>query len=148
MRSLVCKAYEQIVSTGKIRLFKSYKPEFADGCQMRDFVYVKDAVAMTLHLAENEDAGGLFNVGAGVARTWVDLANALFSALGLPPQIEFIEMPESIRHQYQYYTCADISKVREAGYAAPTTSLEDAVRDYAVNYLKPGKRLGDEATAA
>ncbi len=88
MRSLVCKAYEQIVSTGKIRLFKSYKPEYSDGCQMRDFVYVKDAVAMTLHLAENEDVGGLFNVGAGVARTWVDLANALFSALGIPPQIE------------------------------------------------------------
>jgi len=147
MRSLVCKAYEQIVSTGKIRLFKSYKPEYADGCQMRDFVYVKDAVAMTLQLAENEEAGGLFNVGAGVARTWVDLANSLFTALGIPPQIEFIEMPESIRHQYQYYTCADISKVREAGFTAPTTTLEDAVRDYAVNYLKPGKRLGDETAA-
>lgn len=143
MRSLVCKAYEQIVSTGKIRLFKSYKPEYPDGGQMRDFVYVKDAVAMTLHLAENETAGGLFNVGAGVARTWVDLANALFSALNLPPQIEFIEMPDSIKNQYQYYTCADISKVREAGYGAPTTTLENAVRDYAVNYLQPGKRLGE-----
>lgn len=142
MRSLVCKAYEQIVSTGKIRLFKSYKPEYPDGGQMRDFVYVKDAVAMTLHLAETETAGGLYNIGAGVARTWVDLANALFSALNLPPNIEFIEMPESIRHQYQYYTCADITKVRSTGYIAPTTSLEDAVRDYAVNYLKTGSRLG------
>lgn len=144
MSSLVCKAYEQIVSTGKIRLFKSYKPEYPDGGQQRDFVYVKDATAITLHLAETETAGGLYNVGAGVARTWVDLANALFSALNLPPQIEFIEMPESIRHQYQYYTWADIAKVRATGYAAPTTTLEDAVKDYAVNYLQPGARFGEE----
>lgn len=143
MRSLVCKAYEQIVSTGKIRLFKSYKPEYPDGGQQRDFVYVKDAVAMSIHLAETESAGGLYNLGAGVARTWVDLANALFSALGLPPDIEFIEMPESIRHQYQYYTCANIAKLRATGYQPPTTSLEDAVRDYAVNYLKTGARLGE-----
>lgn len=144
MRSLVCKAYDQIVETGKIKLFKSYLPEYPDGGQMRDFVYVKDAVAMTLHLAETESAGGLYNVGSGVARTWVDLANSLFSAVGRQPEIEFIEMPESIRHQYQYYTCADISKVRGTGYAAPTTSLEDSVRDYAVNYLTPRRRLGDE----
>ena len=98
---------------------------------------------MTLHLAENEEAGGLFNVGSGVARTWVDLANALFSALGQTPKIEFIDMPENIRDQYQYYTCADISKVRGTGYAPATTSLEEAVRDYAVNYLMPGKRLGE-----
>ncbi len=143
MRSLVCKAYEQIVSTGKIKLFKSYKPEYPDGGQKRDFVYVKDAVDMTLHLAETEEAGGLYNVGAGVARTWVDLANSLFAALGKKPDIEFIEMPESIKHQYQYYTCADISKVRSTGYADPTTTLEEAVRDYAVNYLSKGKRLGE-----
>lgn len=143
MRSLVCKAHEQIVSTGKIRLFKSYKPEYPDGGQQRDFVYVKDAVAMTIHLAETETAGGLYNLGAGVARTWVDLAHALFSALGRTPEIEFIEMPESIRHQYQYYTCADISKLRGTGYQAPTTTLEEAVRDYAVNYLQSGARLGE-----
>ncbi len=143
MRSLVCKAYEQIMSTGLIRLFKSYKPEYPDGGQQRDFVYVKDAVDMTLHLAENEEAGGLFNIGSGVARTWVDLANSLFSALGQNPKIEFIDMPENIRGQYQYYTCAGISKLRDAGYGKPTTSLEDAVRDYAVNYLQTGKRLGE-----
>ncbi len=143
MRSLVCKAFEQIQSTGLIRLFKSYKPEYPDGGQMRDFVYVKDAVEMTLHLAENEEIGGLFNVGSGVARTWVDLANALFSALGKAPQIEFIEMPESLKNQYQYYTCADIGKVRSTGYTKPTTALEDAVRDYSVNYLLPGRRLGE-----
>jgi ADP-L-glycero-D-manno-heptose 6-epimerase len=143
MRSLVCKAYEQITATGKIRLFKSYKPEYPDGGQMRDFVYVKDAVAMTLHLAETETAGGLFNLGAGVARTWGDLANALFAALGRTPDIEFIDMPESIREQYQYHTCADIAKLRSTGYAAPTTTLEEAVRDYAVSYLQTGARLGD-----
>ena len=142
MRSLVCKAYDQIQATGGIRLFKSYKPEYSDGGQMRDFVYVKDAVDMTLHLA-NGEAGGLFNVGSGTARTWIDLAKALFAALGKPPQIEFVEMPDTIRNQYQYYTCADISKVRETGYAKPATTLEDAVRDYAVNYLLPHKRLGE-----
>ena len=144
MRSLVCKAYDQIRTTGKIRLFKSYKPEYADGAQMRDFVYVKDAVAMTIHLAESPEAAGLYNIGAGVARTWNDLANALFTALNLPPNIEFIEMPESIKNQYQYYTCADISKLRSTNYRAPTTPLQDAVEDYAVNYLKLGRRLGDE----
>lgn len=143
MRSLVCKAYDQIQSTGRMRLFKSYKSEYPDGGQMRDFVYVKDAVDITLHLAEEENAGGLFNVGSGTARTWVDLANALFAALGKPPQIDFVEMPENIRRHYQYHTCADISKVRTSGYVKPTTSLEEAVRDYAVNYLIPGKRLGE-----
>ena len=144
MRSLVCKAYDQIVATGKIRLFKSYRPQYADGAQMRDFVYVKDAVAMTIHLAESPEAAGLYNIGAGVARTWNDLANALFTALNIPPNIEFIEMPESIKNQYQYYTCADISKLRSTNYRAPTTPLQDAVEDYAVNYLKLGRRLGDE----
>ncbi|MEI8292966.1 MAG: ADP-glyceromanno-heptose 6-epimerase [bacterium] len=143
MRSLVCKAFDEIQRTSRMRLFKSYRPEYADGCQMRDFVYVKDAVEMTLHLAENEDAGGLYNIGSGVARTWIDLATALFSALGKNPEIEFFDMPENIRSQYQYHTCADISKLRAAGYSKPTTLLEDAVRDYVVNYLLPGKRLGE-----
>ena len=145
MRSLVCKAYQQIVETGKIRLFKSYKPEFRDGEQMRDFVYVKDAVEMTLHLAAAPKAGGLYNIGSGAARTWVDLGRAIFAALDLEPHIEFIEMPESIRGQYQYHTCADISKLRRTGYKKKTTTLENAVRDYVSNYLVPGRRLGDEA---
>ena len=145
MRSLVCKAYQQIVETGKIRLFKSYKPEYRDGEQERDFIYVKDAVDMTLHLADSKKAGGLYNVGSGVARTWVDLGRAIFTALGREPEIEFIEMPESIRGQYQYHTCADIAKLRATGYEAPTTSLEDAVADYVKNYLAPNRHLGDEA---
>ena len=144
MRSLVCKAYEQIVETGKIKLFKSYKAEYRDGEQMRDFVYVRDAVAMTLHLADNKKSGGLYNVGSGVARTWIDLGSAIFKALGREPEIEFIDMPESIRDQYQYYTCADISKVRETGYEVPTTTLEHAVQEYVTRYLVNGSRLGDE----
>ena len=143
MRSLVCKAFDEIQNTGRIRLFKSYKPEYPDGGQMRDFVYVKDAVEMTLHLAETETAGGLYNIGSGTARTWIDLANSLFAALGKKPEIEFFDMPESIRHQYQYYTCADISKIRSTGYEKPVTTLEDSVADYAVNYLLPRKRLGE-----
>jgi len=143
MRSLVCKAFDEIQKTGRIRLFKSYKPEYPDGGQMRDFVYVKDAVEMTLHLAETETAGGLYNIGSGTARTWIDLANSLFAALGKKPEIEFFDMPESIRHQYQYYTCADISKIRSTGYEKPVTTLEDSVADYAVNYLLPRKRLGE-----
>jgi ADP-L-glycero-D-manno-heptose 6-epimerase len=143
MRSLVCKAYEQIVQTGKIRLFKSHRPEFRDGEQMRDFIYVKDAVAMTLHLARSRRARGLYNVGSGVARTWLDLASAIFAALGRDPKIEFIDIPESIRDQYQYYTCADVSKLRAAGYRKTPIPLEDAVRDYVINYLENHARLGE-----
>ncbi len=144
MRSLVCKAYNQIVESGGMRLFKSHRPEYRDGEQMRDFIYVKDAVAMTLHLAGANGAGGLYNIGSGVARTWLDLARSIFAALDREPNIEFIDMPEAIRSQYQYYTCADISKLRATGYDAETTRLEDAVHDYVTHYLQPGARLGDE----
>lgn len=144
MRSLVCKAYEQIMEAGKIRLFKSYLPEYRDGEQMRDFVYVKDAVAMTLHLAETKNANGLFNIGTGTPRTWVDLATALFTALGKRPVIEFIEMPENIRNQYQYYTCADISRLKATGYSKKPTSLEDAVKDYVQGYLTTKRHLGEK----
>lgn len=143
MRSLVCKAHEEILRTGRIRLFKSHRPDYADGCQMRDFIYVKDAVEMTLHLAETQTAGGLYNIGSGTARTWLDLARALFSAIGREPSIEFFDMPESIRHQYQYHTCADISKLHSTGYQKPVTTLEEAIRDYAVHYLAASKRLGE-----
>ncbi len=145
MRSLVSKAYEQIVETGKVRLFRSHRPEFRDGEQMRDFVYVKDAVAMTIHLAETPSAHGLFNIGTGTPRTWIDLTNALFAALDRKPKIEFIDMPDHIRNQYQYHTCADVSRLLRTGWSAPTTKLEDAVNDYVRNYLVPGKHLGDEA---
>ena len=148
MRSLVCKAYEQIINTDTIQLFKSYKPEYKDGEQMRDFVYIKDAVAMTLHLADTPSANGLFNVGSGIARTWVDLSNPLFNALERHPNITFTDMPDSLRNQYQYYTCADISKIRATGYTAPTTSLENAVADYVIHYLQPHQHLCAEPEGA
>jgi len=143
MRSLVAKAYEQILETGKVRLFRSHRPDYKDGEQVRDFVYVKDAVAMTLYIADNPAANGLFNIGTGNPRTWVDLATALFTALGRKPDIEFIDMPDHIRNQYQYHTCADISRLKATGWKTGPTSLEDSVHDYVVNYLVPGKHLGD-----
>jgi ADP-L-glycero-D-manno-heptose 6-epimerase len=142
MRSLVCKSYAQALETGVIQLFKSYRSEYRDGEQRRDFLYVKDAVSMTLHLAANPAANGIFNIGAGVARTWNELARAVFAALGREPRIEYIDMPVSIRDKYQYFTQADIGKLRAAGYGQPITSLEDAVRDYVVNYLVPGRAIG------
>jgi ADP-L-glycero-D-manno-heptose 6-epimerase len=143
MRSLVNKAYQQILETGKVRLFKSYKPEFKDGEQMRDFLYVKDAIEMTIHFAETTSVGGLYNLGSGEANTWVTLSRAIFTALGRDPNIEFIEMPEVLRGKYQYFTKADISKLRATGYAKPLTPLPEAVRDYVQGYMVPGKKLGD-----
>ena len=141
MRSLVHKSFAQVKSEGVIRLFKSYRKDFRDGEQKRDFLYVKDAVAMTLHLAANKKAGGLYNIGSGAARTWIDLANSVFAALGKKPKIEFIEMPETIRDKYQYFTQANISRLRATGYKEKIISLEDAVEDYVQNYLVPDKRL-------
>ena len=141
MRSLVHKSFAQVQKEGLIRLFKSYRKDYAHGEQKRDFLYVKDAVAMTLHLAATRKAGGLYNVGSGTARTWIDLANAVFAALEKKPRIEFIEMPESIREKYQYFTQADISRLRATGYQEKITSLEDAVADYVRNYLLPDRRL-------
>ena len=141
MRSLVHKATAQAQQEGVIRLFRSYRPDFRDGEQKRDFLYIKDAVAMTLHLAATPGAGGLFNLGSGEARTWIDLARAIFAALGQEPDIQFIEMPDALRGKYQYFTKADITKLRNAGYDSPLTPLEDAVRDYVCNYLIPETRL-------
>jgi ADP-L-glycero-D-manno-heptose 6-epimerase len=146
MRSVVHKSFGQVQTEGVIRLFKSYRKDFADGEQKRDFLYIKDAVAMTLHLAANRKAGGLFNIGSGAARTWIDLANSVFTALDKKPKIEFIEMPEAIRDKYQYFTQADISRLRAAGYKEKITSLEVAVADCVQNYLAPDKRL-DPAVA-
>jgi len=144
MRSVVHKAYAQVVQTGRIQLFKSYHPDYKDGEQKRDFLYVKDAVAMTLHLATNPDAHGLYNIGSGEAHTWIELATAVFEALGQRPNIDFIEMPADIRPNYQYFTRADIGKLRESGYRQPVTSLREAVADYVKNYLAPGKSLSPD----
>lgn len=141
MRSVVHKSFAQVQKENVIRLFKSYRKDYRDGEQKRDFLYVKDAVAMTLHLAANPKAAGLFNIGSGEARTWNDLAGAVFGALRKKPRIEYFDMPETLREKYQYFTRANISKLRAAGYKEKVTSLENAVADYVRNYLVPDKRL-------
>jgi len=143
MRSFVIKAFEQIQTTEKVRLFKSYKPEYADGEQLRDFIYVKDAVDMTLFFLDNPKKAGLFNIGTGKARTWNDLVKAVFAAIGKEPKIEYIEMPEAIRNQYQYFTQADMAKLRKAGYKKQTTSLENAIKNYVQSYLQKNVYLGE-----
>jgi ADP-L-glycero-D-manno-heptose 6-epimerase len=144
MRSLVNKAYQQIMGSGKVGLFKSYHPDYRDGEQKRDFLYVKDAVEMTLHFAEKGiHSHGLYNLGSGDANTWLTLTNAIFAALDREPKIEFIDMPAALRGKYQYFTQADIGKLRGSGYDRAMTPLADAVRDYVRNYLMPDKRLGD-----
>lgn len=142
MRSVVHKACAQAQSEGLIRLFRSHHPDYRDGEQRRDFVYVKDVVDMTLHLAER-GAVGLFNIGTGQAHTWLDLVRPIFKALEIPERIEFIDMPEVLRGRYQYHTQADISRLRATGYDHPPTSLEEAVVDYVREYLVPERYLGD-----
>ncbi len=143
MRSVVHKAFRQICTEGIVSLFKSYHPDYKDGEQMRDFLYVKDAVKMTIALGMNPNAGGIYNIGSGEAHTWLELVTAIFTALGKDPKIEFIPMPESLQAKYQYYTCADISRLRATGYDMPVTPLATAVYDYVQNYLVPERYLGD-----
>jgi ADP-L-glycero-D-manno-heptose 6-epimerase len=135
MRSVVQKSFHQIISSGEVALFKSYKDGYADGEQKRDFIYVKDAVAVTLHFAEHRERSGLLNCGTGIARTWKDLATAVFAAMGRKPNIKMIEMPAHLQGKYQYFTQADVSRLRAAGYVKPFLSLEDGVKDYVQNYL-------------
>jgi ADP-L-glycero-D-manno-heptose 6-epimerase len=135
MRSVVQKSYHQIRQTGEVSLFKSYRSEYGDGEQKRDFIYVKDAVDVTLYFLDYHQRNGLFNCGTGQARTWKDLVTAVFAAMELKPNIRFIEMPEALRGKYQYFTQADVSKLRRAGYAESFLSLEDSVRDYVRSYL-------------
>lgn len=140
MRSMVNKGYDQIKATGKIRLFKSYRPEYEDGGQKRDFIYVKDALEIIWYFIEHPDKKGIFNVGSGQAKTWNELAEALFSALNIKPDIEYFDMPWNIRDQYQYHTEADLTKLRGAGCRYRLTSLNQAVNDY-VRYLESGRYL-------
>lgn len=138
MRSVVHKAFGQIRETGAVKLFKSYKPEFKDGEQVRDFVFVKDAVDVTLYCGETPKASGLFNCGTGQARSWNDLAKAVFLAMGLEPRIEYIDMPVSLRSKYQYFTQAEMGKIRAAGYAKAFTPLEDGILAYVQGHLAKG----------
>jgi ADP-L-glycero-D-manno-heptose 6-epimerase len=137
MMSMVAKAFAQIKQEGLVRLFRSHRHDYGDGMQLRDFLYVKDAVDMTLFFLDRKAPGGIYNVGTGQARTWLDLAGALFRAMGREPKVEFIPMPEAIRDAYQYRTQAEMAKLHAAGYAAPTRSLDEAVTDY-IAYLEAG----------
>lgn len=135
MKSVIAKAYDRVVKEGRMSLFKSYHPDYRDGEQKRDFIYVKDVVEVMAFLMQNKNVNGIYNVGSGQARTWNDVAQALFAAVGKAPVIEYIPMPEILKTKYQYFTQADISRLVGAGYTRPMTSLEDAVKDYA-GYLK------------
>jgi len=135
MASVIFHAHRQINESGKVKLFKSHRPDFADGMQLRDFVYVKDVVEVLLFLMKTRPESGLYNLGTGEARPFYDLATATFKAMGLEPVIEFVETPADIRDKYQYFTEADMSKLREAGYKAKFHTLEEGIFDYVQNYL-------------
>lgn len=134
-RSVVHQIFPHALHGRPVKLFKSYDPKYKDGGQLRDFIYVKDCVKVVAWLLANPQVNGLFNVGTGKARSFEDLANATFKAVGKPPVISYIEMPENIRSKYQYYTEADMARLRAAGYNEPFASLEDGVKDYVQNYL-------------
>ena len=129
------------MKTGEKGLFKSYRPDYKDGGQLRDFVYVKDLCKVIEFMIDNPSVSGLFNLGTGKARSFYDLALATFNAMGREPKIKFIDMPENLREKYQYYTQAEMKKLREAGYAEQFYSLEDGVRDYVKGYLMNNREI-------
>jgi len=140
MTSVVFQAFPQIQTQGRVRLFKSHRPDVDHGEQQRDFIYIRDVVEIILFLLDNPHVTGLFNVGTGKARSFKDLALATFAALEREPVIDYFDMPKEIRDRYQYFTRAEMSKLVAAGYTKPMTSLEDGVADYVRNYLAPGYR--------
>jgi ADP-L-glycero-D-manno-heptose 6-epimerase len=140
MRSVVAKVFPVVAAGEKIKLFKSYRHEYAHGEQKRDFVYVKDAVDIVFYFVQHPDRKGIFNLGTGQARSWNDMARALFSALKINPGIEYIEMPPVLREKYQYFTEADLTKLRKAGCSHDFHTLEESINDY-VEYLKSNKYL-------
>jgi ADP-L-glycero-D-manno-heptose 6-epimerase len=135
MASVAWKAFNTIKDTGKFSLFKSHRPDYKDGEQMRDFVYVKDCCEIMWWLLNNPSVNGIFNVGSGKARSWNDLLNAVFTAMNKPVNISYIDMPTELQSQYQYFTEAPMAKLRAAGYTAPLHSLEEGVTDYVTNHL-------------
>ncbi|AII53104.1 ADP-glyceromanno-heptose 6-epimerase [Hymenobacter sp. APR13] len=141
MASVILHAFEQIRKTGSMTLFRSHNPNFTDGGQMRDFVYVKDVVEVCLFLMHHRRNSGIYNLGTGEARTFLDLALNTFAALDRTADIRFVDTPEDIRDKYQYFTQADMSKLRSIGYERPFTRLEDGIDDYVRNYLVPGAYL-------
>jgi ADP-L-glycero-D-manno-heptose 6-epimerase len=143
MRSVVHKAFGQISDTRRVKLFRSLNPKYKDGEQLRDFIYIKDAVDMTLFFLDNPNINGLFNVGTGKSRTWNDLVTAIFKALDKPVNIEYVDLPAHLRAKYQYFTEAKMDKIKKAGYNKSIMSLEDGVADYVKNYLSGKQYLGN-----
>jgi len=142
MRSVVHKGYEQIKKEGKMRLFKSYRPDYKDGEQLRDFVYVKDVVDVLVWFWKNPDCNGIYNLGAGTTHSWNELAQGIFKALNLETNIEYIEMPDNLKKQYQYHTLADLTKLKATDCPYNPESFEDSIADYVINYLeKPSPHL-------
>ncbi len=141
MASVIFHAHRQIKETGKVKLFRSHNPDYKDGEQLRDFVYVVDVVKVCQFLMEKRPESGLYNLGTGKARTFLDLARATFDALDKEPNIEFIDTPEDIRDKYQYFTEADMSKLHRAGYPENFTALEGGIADYVREYLEKGNYI-------
>lgn len=139
MASVIMHTTRKIRETGQMQLFRSHRPDFADGHQSRDFIYVKDVVDVLLFFLENQTPNGIYNLGTGKARTFLDLATATFDALQLPPRISFVDTPADIRDTYQYFTQADMSKLRAAGYHEPFYGLEEGIADYVQRYLARGE---------
>ena len=140
MQSVIAQKFAAAQADQAVTLYKSYHADYADGGQMRDFIHVRDCVAVMLWLYDSPGVNGLFNVGTGQARSFADLVKAMFAALGRPARINYIDMPEALRAQYQYYTQARTERLRAAGYHSPFTGLEDGVRDYVQNYLTRAER--------
>ena len=139
MASVVFHTFNQIRKTGKMKLFASHHPDYKDGEQKRDFIYIEDVLNVLMFLMHQRKHSGLYNLGTGKARTFLDLASATFRAMDLDPVIEFIPTPEDIRDKYQYFTEANMAKIRSIGFDRPFMSLEEGVTDYVKNYLIPGK---------
>jgi len=139
MASVIWHSYNQIKKDGLVKLFKSHRPDFKDGQQLRDFIYVKDLLSVCYWLMENQPASGIYNLGTGKARSFEDLVKATYAGLDLEPVIQYIDMPEDIRDKYQYFTEANMSKLKNAGYVQEFWSLEKGIGDYVRNYLAKGK---------
>lgn len=140
MASVIFHAHKQIEEKGGMKLFRSHRPDYTDGGQMRDFVYVKDVVEVCMFLMHHRKNSGIYNLGSGKARSFLDLAHATFKAMGAEPQVDFIDTPADIRDKYQYFTEANMSKLKDIGYDKPFHTLEEGVHDYVTNYLMNGYR--------
>ena len=139
MASVVFHAFNQIKETQKVKLFKSYIDEYSDGGQLRDFIYIKDVLSVLIYFMENRKQNGIYNLGSGSAHTFKELADGVFEALNFPTNIEYIEMPEDIRGNYQYFTKAEMKKIKKAGYRHEFWPFKEAIKDYVINYLNNNK---------